>query len=721
MDTKWKNNKILRRVLVFCLLALVTAANLAIIPMAVKEVQQIRKQHAEEEKSWNLDENLLREYYKGAYVLYSDYLGVTSGQILYGDDTDVMANWQDSFRSTFNSGEQVDYCLMLQNDQQIYEARSWNVEKETVEKLSAVVSGNDPAVEQELQEKYRFYLVLSFDKDGMLSIDKFYDTQVSSELFQESFYGSMKEVNAEAGMGINRYRPIDCKVVYAVTEENYNLAYENNNIWDSVWVYSQFGIELLPLISIAVIAIVALLLGNPQKLEKRRFFLFRYPLFLAACGIYLLAMWVFESFAFWVWEFEYNFFSANLPVRDGIFTLLSGDEYQMLLYVISVLMLFGVYWVAYLVIAAIRPIFSLGIVGYLREKTLIWQILKRCKSVAQKWKEETEGFYMGEKHRKRMFIILAVNFIILALISCFWFIGIPLLLIYTAVLYFIIQKYYRKISDDYQVLYRAAKEIADGNLETALEEPMGLYEPLKEQLSRLQEGMKFAVEEEVKSQRMKTELITNVSHDLKTPLTAITTYIELLKNPELTQDERAEYIATLERKSLRLKTLIEDLFEVSKTASNDIALDKTDVDVVSLLKQAAVEQQEQWQKAELNIRWMLPEEKIILLLDSQKTYRIFENLFGNISKYALPGTRVYIDVLKEQKTVLIVLRNISKGELNFRADEIVERFVRGDQSRTTEGSGLGLAIAKNLVEAQGGSLKIELDGDLFKIVISWPV
>lgn len=216
---------------------------------------------------------------------------------------------------------------------------------------------------------------------------------------------------------------------------------------------------------------------------------------------------------------------------------------------------------------------------------------------------------------------------------------------------------------------------------------------------------------------MKTELITNVSHDLKTPLTAITTYIELLKKEDITEEERRSYIDTLERKSLRLKVLIEDLFEVSKANSNNIVLNKMELDVVNLIKQVSIEHVDKMKERGLELKWNVPEEKVLLMLDNQKTYRIFENLFVNVVKYAMPNSRVYLEVRKKASLVEIILKNMSADEIHISGDEITERFVRGDSSRNTEGSGLGLAIAKSFTEAQGGEFHVEVDGDLFKVVI----
>ena len=227
------------------------------------------------------------------------------------------------------------------------------------------------------------------------------------------------------------------------------------------------------------------------------------------------------------------------------------------------------------------------------------------------------------------------------------------------------------------------------------------------------------MEEEVKNERMKTELVTNVSHDLRTPLTAIITYTDLLKN-ETDEEKRKEYIDVLERKSLRLKVLIEDLFEISKAASKNVTMHYMKVDIVDLLKQVGLENDSKIKESSLEFRWKLPDHKLVMWLDSQKTYRIFENLIVNITKYAMPYTRVYIEMTETENSVRISMKNVSAAELDFDVDEITDRFVRGDASRNTEGSGLGLAIAKSFVELQHGTLKISTEADLFKADIVFP-
>ena len=270
-------------------------------------------------------------------------------------------------------------------------------------------------------------------------------------------------------------------------------------------------------------------------------------------------------------------------------------------------------------------------------------------------------------------------------------------------------------------MFQAVDEIAAGNLNVTITEDLGMFEPFRKEIYKIQEGLKKAVTMEVRSQRIKTELVTNMSHDLKTPLTAIITYVNLLKKEDITEEQRKEYLEILERKSLRLKSLIEDLFEFSKANSQNITLNIMDVDIMNLVKQVSFEMSDKISASGLDVRMNLTDEKVILPLDSQKTFRIYENLFGNIAKYALPGTRVYVNGFRIDDAVIITLKNISAQEITVEASELTERFVRGNTSRNTEGSGLGLAIAKSFMELQGGTLELEVDGDLFKVTTIWHI
>jgi signal transduction histidine kinase len=239
-------------------------------------------------------------------------------------------------------------------------------------------------------------------------------------------------------------------------------------------------------------------------------------------------------------------------------------------------------------------------------------------------------------------------------------------------------------------------------------------------LNALQEGVKKSVIEQAKSERLKTELITNVSHDLRTPLTSIITYTDLLKNPHLSDEERAKYVDILDKKSERLKVLIEDLFEVSKMASGNVELVKNEIDVAQLVQQIAGEHSEDFQTNQLDLRTVIESQPVLAYADAQKLYRVFDNFFINALKYSLPGTRVYVTLAQQDNNILFTMKNVSKYELAGEIGELTERFKRADLARHTEGSGLGLAIASSIIDLHQGTLQLETDGDLFKLSMTLP-
>ena len=320
-----------------------------------------------------------------------------------------------------------------------------------------------------------------------------------------------------------------------------------------------------------------------------------------------------------------------------------------------------------------------------------------------------------------LFRLLFINFLLVALLCSVWFAGIAGALIYSFVLFFILRRWFARLQKNYNTVLAHAQHMAQGSLDTPLEEDVGILNPLREELNAVQAGFARAVREEVRSQNMKTELITNVSHDLKTPLTAIITYVDLLKDDSLDEATRREYVATLEKKSQRLKRLIEDLFEMSKAASGSVTLHKETVELASLMRQLQFELEDATAACGVDFRWSFPPEKLYAELDGQKTFRVLENLVVNITKYALAGTRAYISLQRQGRCAVVTMKNVSSAELDFDAAAITERFVRGDKSRNTEGSGLGLAIAKSFAELQGGTFAVETDGDLFKATVTFPL
>lgn len=366
-----------------------------------------------------------------------------------------------------------------------------------------------------------------------------------------------------------------------------------------------------------------------------------------------------------------------------------------------------------------RAVIERGPVRYIKERSLIYRFFPFIKRKALAVWHGLEHLDLTKNAHKTIIKIVICNAVILFIISTLWFGGFMITIIYSVLLYFILRRYISNLQKKYGILLKATNEMAAGNLNVVIREDIGVFEPFKPELAKIQDGFRRAVDEEVRSQKLKTDLITNVSHDLKTPLTAIITYVNLLKEEHITQEQRREYLKILEQKSLRLKALIEDLFEVSKASSQNVTLNLEDVDIINLIKQVAFEMSDKLDAAELELRMNLTDEKVLLTLDSQKTYRIYENLFGNIAKYAMRGTRIYVNGFRIDDTVVITLKNISAQELTVDSGDLTERFVRGDASRNTEGSGLGLAIAKSFTELQGGTLTLETDGDLFKVTTTW--
>ncbi len=273
----------------------------------------------------------------------------------------------------------------------------------------------------------------------------------------------------------------------------------------------------------------------------------------------------------------------------------------------------------------------------------------------------------------------------------------------------------------YGTLLRGAGQMAEGDLEAKLDTQhlLGSYRQCAQHLNALADVATVAAEKQLRSERMKTELITNVSHDIKTPLTSIISYVDLLEKPH-TDEEGAAYIEVLGRQSQRLKKLVDDLIEMSKATTGNMTVQPESLDAAEAVSQALGEFADKLQSQSLTPVVRQPEGPVRVLADGRLTWRVLSNLLSNTVKYALPGTRVYLDLRQEGSRVRLSIKNISREELNVSADELTERFVRGDVSRNTEGSGLGLNIAKSLMELQKGSLELTVDGDLFKVTLEFP-
>ena len=290
-------------------------------------------------------------------------------------------------------------------------------------------------------------------------------------------------------------------------------------------------------------------------------------------------------------------------------------------------------------------------------------------------------------------------------------------ILYVIISFLYIRKQSMKVRNDYKNMLDFTEQLSHGHFDTEIEDDLGIFNSMRDRLNNLKVGFEAAVKEETKSQNMKTELITNVSHDLKTPLTCIKNYVILLKNTQADEATRTEYLNQLEKYTNRLSNLIQDLFDVSKASSGNIDLHPIDLRLQALVDQSLAECIEVLESKDIQV--VKNVEDVVVHLDGDKTYRVFENLLTNIGKYAMPHSRAYIDIHEEEDYVSVIFKNMSEVEMNFSSEEIQERFVRGDKSRHETGSGLGLAIAKSFVVAQGGTFDIEIDGDLFKVIMTF--
>ncbi|AOR23572.1 sensor histidine kinase [Clostridium taeniosporum] len=674
------------------------------------------------------DYNLLREIHNSSYVLYKDLLEKEQGNNLkfsnvyiqdinsnpeeYKDDI-VQKNHIENIESHVNSEIGVweeNLSRNFKNLDYLVSNKNGDIIKTNNENpLQELVSQSNSEELKKLQDIYAFYMVAQFNEEGNIRINTVYgadEFNVRNNFIDSGFRNLINTYDDT--VKFNKIK--DTTFIYAIPKE---LKYNDEisrTIEDSNININSDAIISITLIILCTILILSLLV--PYKKGKEILgikYIFRIP------------------FEILVFIFGWAAIMCGISSCSSILHTLEGD--------------FGKTWVGFginsdfdwilasgintimwsLIIYAIlagvmflKHIFKTGFTKYLKENLLIIKIFKRVI-------DYTKNIDLTDKSNKFIIKILAVNFIVLMFICIIWIFGILASIVYTVVLFVILRKYFNDIREKYEILLNATNEIAKGNLDVKINKDLGLFNPFKEEIEKIQQGFKKAVDEEVKSQKMKTELISNVSHDLKTPLTSIITYVDLLKDESISEEDRKSYVNTIDKKSQRLKFLIEDLFEVSKATSGNVKLNLVNVDIVELMRQTQIELNDKIEDSGLILKNNFSKNKIILNLDSQKTFRIFENLINNIIKYAMKNSRVYIDILEEDSYVKIILKNISEVEIDFNPDEIVERFARGDLSRNTEGSGLGLAISKSFVELQGGTFKIEVDGDLFKVIIEFKI
>lgn len=595
---------------------------------------------------------------------------------------------------------------------------------------SSLFAGTKEQQQSRLKE-YSFAVALRFDSMGKVHVDHLWtgekqdgistfvqniESNVDHSLTYAQWSSSGKELYQPIDKTIELKGPHDITVILALPNK-----FETTNGWyqDVMWrktvAFENAGGTVLYCVALIVAALLGLILGAVRRLDMGNG---RILQMLPVEGLITLDVFVVLAFIPLEWY--------SVELMQGQAIRIMAEEWMLDYTVVRIGAEVGfvLFWsvmiaAAFLSFLSYGKLFAMGLWPYLKQRS--WIVRLGCWFVNYSknlWKKVTE-ISLDAPVKKALGGVVLVNLGVMLLASSFWFFGIPVAIIYAVFLYIYFKKKYQQIQTDYQKLTEFTNQMAQGNLEPQSESDVGIFQPVAQNLAQVRTGFKKAVDAEVRSQKMKTELITNVSHDLKTPLTAIITYVDLLKKPDITQEQRTEYIETLDKKSQRLKQLIADLFEMSKAASRDVNLHLEQLDLCALLGQVRFELSDKLDNCGVDFRWELPEKKVLVQLDGPHTCRIFENLLINITKYALKGTRAYITMCCNKDEVQVSFKNISAAELNFAEHDLTERFVRGDASRSTEGSGLGLAIAKSFTELQDGRFEVIGDGDLFKVVITW--
>ena len=672
---------------------------------------------------------------------YYDFGKDTPLSFAGGELESLLADWDNSLQEMLDSG--IDYEIVDSNSQKTYA----NIGR------PLTTLGNE-SVDVSLEERYPYYIKMQFDENGLLShvwargedVDSLLKSiqrvmrsrYLERSLYERLSYSAFGRIDWEEPILYGQDNdvrqmqlhisntPKNCVICYAITDAQMAQIRESSRLFSAAQEgnYYNSGIQQYFSIILAVFGLAVLLLPLWRGYHLHERFLL--PLHIESIAVLLFtAFLVLRELAAgmvqctmtdqWAYSLSY----AIRSVLPGL-SLNMADALVLAANLLFLTMSFTLWFV---LVSALCQAYLFGFRNYLRKRWLGLRIYRSLRISVRRGKSrfvrEAEHLDLERDMNLPLLKLVAANYLLLAFLCLFWVFGLFLLVIYSVLLYVSLKKYIRFMQEKYACMVHAVWSVADGNLQTAFTGDWGMFESFKEALSDIQDEFSEAVEEEVKSQRMRTELITNVSHDLKTPLTAMITYIDLLQEEGVTQEQREEYLEVLERKSLRLKGLIEDLFEVSKASSGSVTFRKEKVDICNLVRQVYLEYEDKANAANLTFRFALPDKKLFLMLDGEKTSRIFDNLYINIIKYAMPDTRVYVTVEEQNGEVQIELKNISGTELNVPPERLTDRFVRGDSARSGEGSGLGLAIARSFVELQEGRMHIKVDGDLFKVILIW--
>lgn len=625
---------------------------------------------------------------------------------------------------------------ILSGESDFVDGKNKSLENESIKKEKIVKEYNE--FQKDIKSNFLTYLVIEFDSLGKYNL--LYCHGINKDMINNYL------LELDAGKNLNE--------VYSMTDENatdfsnykvesiknmrYTFAIPNsilNNVYsknDSISEYINksernyfASIEKLARIIILIIAMGAFLL-SVEMIRKFRF-------------IKTLMMLPFEFILGITFFLYYSIFNDDISIRmvretitGNLLKIVINNGIPKELANYSVLLINIGYWfilfiVAFAIVCMIKIIVETSISEYFKNKSLIISFANFVYKNVSKLIYKTLNVDLSKRYNRLFFIgiiIIITGAVILPIIDIsdilLWLLLTLLYIVVITIYIKVVSKEIKRGKADYEELLILTKDIADGNLDKdIMNVDTGIYDEIKLQLYHIQQAYKKSIEEEIKSQRMKSELISNISHDLKTPLTSIISYADILKYME-TSEETSRYIDTIYRKSERLRVLIDDMFEISKAQTGNIKLEFNQIDIVRLMEQSIFELKDRLVQRRITLKTKFPKEKTILYLDGEKTYRIFENLIVNIAKYALENSRAYIEIVDKGDNVEIIFKNISETEIDYEVQDIMERFKRGDKSRSSEGFGLGISIAKSYIEAQGGTLDVFLDGDLFKSVVTFP-
>lgn len=704
--------------LVVLALVIITSAGICLCYGLIESVAKKEERNFNPFTSTSFTDKLGRDNYVLYYQLENEKLGgnKSPSDILVRNDL----NYEEEglYLKDEINGDIYVYEERLLNDADDieYYAFQKKVDENNNEKVNVVTNNNELEIlssedlENEalkkLEDEYDFYIVMNYDSQGNLNMSKI---NGADKLTMYSGVSSGVSSYGGAYNGVSYLNTIkDTTFIYGIKDRNSILS---NYYYYSEYVYWDYIAIVLVVVS-AFILFISLVI--PYRFTKKLIgvkSVVKIPF-----GILFV---VFTSLMT-----GFYILGGQLAVGTIKDTLIYKLQSLYLNYTFNSIMLGIVnlvwwiigFYILFNSMTYIKFIFNKGFLKFIKENTITVKILVWIKKIIKYFINNID---IREKNTKKLIIVVGINVIALSIMFLFGAFSILGIIVYAIIIFILAKKYMDDINIKYNKLLKSTNAIAQGDLDIEINEDLGILNPLKEEVGKIQRGFKKAVEKEVKSEKMKTELISNVSHDLKTPLTSIITYVDLLKDDNLSNEKKKQYLDVLDRKSQSLQYLIEDLFEISKVNSKNISLNLSDVDLVYLMKQTLLELDYKIKETNLKIKTNFNKDKIIYPLDSQRTFRVFENLITNIIKYSLEGSRVYIDIFENDKDIKITLKNIAKEEIDFNSKDITERFVRGDKSRNAEGSGLGLAIAKSFVEVQGGKFDIVLDGDLFKVIIEF--